>query len=474
MGLCSQSAFCGDPWTPRALVQGVLSAAGAPLRAGTKPGRKTASFFAAGRWSRRARITSPPAGRSMTDNQAQALQVEPSAGGVLGRCIVDRRPQTAPAVCGPNKGLRCLPGGSAPRASRGARRLTPRLRSSGRLPSARPPAAPSLRAGGARKRACLWPSAQRRKAVRRCTQPPRQPVGAGVAPGAKRRLSRRLHKAAGLSRRSHAPPGVLPGGDAPRTPRPPAAGGPRARRRCEAMRATGTPAAPLTLARKTRQGSHRTRGTLRAHGFNPAQARRRATPARRPRPGGPSCARPLRRRWRARIQRALAPAAAGRRGPPWRVQGLCGGHGSHAGAGAARAGTPAGARLAGRPGTCSGMPASASTRVLRPIAGGAPPPPASKGGLVPPWTPQPSAYGARQRCTPAQPGPVPHGLQPAGAGVLPAARRWHRGRCPSCGPLVRPGFAPRPVPRPARPWPSSASTPLASLRAAARPAAPGV
>ena len=218
------------------------------------------------------------------------------------------------------------------------------------------------------------------------------------------------------------------------------------------------------------QPGHPTRAWLQPRPGAPARP-----PARRPRPGGPSCARPLRRRWRARIQRALAPAAAGRRGPPWRVQGLCGGHGSHAGAGAARAGTPAGARLAGRPGTCSGMPASASTRVLRPIAGGAPPPPASKGGLVPPWTPQPSAYGARQRCTPAQPGPVPHGLQPAGAGVLPAARRWHRGRCLSCGPFVRLGLARRPVSRPARPWPSPASTPLASLRAAqARPAAPGV
>ena len=241
------------------------------------------------------------------------------------------------------------------------------------------------------------------------------------------------------------------------------------------MPATGTPAAPLALARKTRQGSRRIRGTLRAHGFDTVRARRAQVFCARHPPGGPSCARPLRRCWRARygapwhrLRPVAAPPTA--RGP--------------AGAGARlarravplRACTAAGARLAGRssvrfwhPGRCFG-PRPSPDRRRRPHLRKQ----ASKGGLVPPWTPQPSAYGARQRCTPAQPGPVPHGLQPAGAGVLPAARRWHRGRCPSCGPLVRPGLACRPVPRPARPWPSSASTPLASLRAAARPAAPGV
>ena len=216
--------------------------------------RKTTSFFAAGRVSRRARITSPPAGRSMTDNQAQALQVEPDAGGDIGRCIASRRTQTAPAWSGPGKSLRCSPGGSPPRASRGPRQLTPRLRSSGRLPPARPPAAPSLRpASTTRARGAPGLAL----GLRSAPQADRS-ADATAAPGRRRtrrarreeRLSRHVHKAASCHVGCIRRPGVLSGGlRRPRTPRPPAAGGSRARQRRPAMPATGTPAAPLTLAR---------------------------------------------------------------------------------------------------------------------------------------------------------------------------------------------------------------------------------
>ena len=54
----------------------------------------------------------------MTDNQAQALQVEPDAGGDIGRCIGDRRPQTASPESGPTKSLRCSPGIAATRTQR--------------------------------------------------------------------------------------------------------------------------------------------------------------------------------------------------------------------------------------------------------------------------------------------------------------------------------------------------------------------
>jgi hypothetical protein len=84
----------------------------------------------------------------------------------------------------------------------------------------------------------------------------------------------------------------LPGGKPPETPRPPAAGGPR----------------PLAQAR---QGSHRTRGTLRAHGFNPVQAR---------------------------SPRAIMSAGCRLRGG---LQGRCGGPRLARRPGAARAGTPA-------------------------------------------------------------------------------------------------------------------------------------
>jgi hypothetical protein len=77
--------------------------------------------------------------------------------------------------------LRCSPGGSAPRASRGACHLAPWLRSSGRLPPARPPAAPSLRPAPtrcAKRRAGsrLWPplSAASGQPVHARPAPPRR------------------------------------------------------------------------------------------------------------------------------------------------------------------------------------------------------------------------------------------------------------------------------------------------------------
>ncbi len=376
--------------------------------------------------------------------------------------------------------LRCSPGGSPPRASRGPRRLTPWLRSSGceRRASRGAPlaAACGAFAPGRRRPQAGLPVALRSapQADRRCTQPPRQPVGAGVAPGAKRRLSRRLHKAAGLSRRSHAPPGVLPGGlRRPRAPRPPAAGGPRAAAPAAGHARYGHP------GRAARPGAEDAPGVAPQPG-HPTRAwlqHRPGAPARHSRAPPPA--------WGAVVRPAaapglasrslLAPAAAGRRGPPAARARPVRGPRLARRAGAARAGTAAGARLAGRSldlvlhlGQCLGPRPG-------PIAGGARPPQARQArGTGPPLDPPTERLRRAARCTPAQPGPVPSGLRPAGAGVLPAAHRWPRGQCLSCGPFVRPGLAPLSVPRPARPWLATASTPLASLRAAARPAAPGV
>jgi hypothetical protein len=146
-------------------------------------------------------------------------------------------------------------------------------------------------------------------------------------------------------------------------------------------------------------------------------------------PGGPSCARPLRRGWRrVRAWPRLRPVAA----PP-SARGL-----ARTG-GAARTTPSAAAGLAPRSrpvlrAVRSSGPGSTSSPRPAPLArspaaaGGTASKQGSKGGLVPPWTPQPSAYGARQRAR--RPGPTrgfrsqPH----AGAGVRPAAHRWHHGR----------------------------------------------
>jgi hypothetical protein len=176
----------------------------------------------------------------------------------------------------------------------------------------------------------------------RSAHPSRQARRAPVTPRAHSRL--RVTPLASLRLES------CRGASPPRPPAPlrPADRAPRHRTRPCPLRAPRPRRSPW---RAERQGSHRTRGTLRAHGFNPVQARspRAIMSAGCRRPGGPSCARPRRRRWRARVQRALAPAAAGRRGPPRRRQGRCGGRGSHAGPAAASAGPAAGVRCARRP-----------------------------------------------------------------------------------------------------------------------------
>ena len=250
---------------------------------------------------------------------------------------------------------------------------------------------------------------------------------------------------------------------APETPRPLRPG----------VRAPGTGGQPCPLRaprprrspwRAERQGSHRTRGTLRAHGFDPVQARRRAIPARRPRPGGPSCARPLRRGWRARVQRALAPAAAGRRDPPEAVRRPVRGV-------TARTPVP----LAMHRGRC---PSCGPSRHLFPPRGqclGPRPARAHRPAPVLTAAPQASKGGTRPPLDP--PGERPSGRRQQGARLRSAA--CGALTAPRSVPVLRavpaPVPAPRPVPRPARPCPATASTPLASLRAAqARPASPGV
>ena len=162
----------------------------------------------------------------------------------------------------------------------------------------------------------------------------------------------------------------------------------------------------------------------------PVRARRAQVFCARHPPGGPSCARPLRRGWRrVRAWPRLRPVAA----PPI-ARGL-------ARTGGAARTTPSAASGLHRVHGPSCGPFGRPVLAARPRLGPRPWPDrrqrraapqaskqGSKGGLVPPWTPQPSAYGARQRAR--RPGPTrgfrsqPH----AGAGVRPAAHRWHHGR----------------------------------------------
>ena len=116
-------------------------------------------------------------------------------------------------------------------------------------------------------------------------------------------------------------------------------------------------------------------------------------------PGGPSCARPLRRGWRrVRAWPRLRPVAA----PPI-ARGL-------ARTGGAARTTPSAASGLHRVHGPSCGPFGRPVLAARPRLGPRPWPDrrqrraapqaskqGSKGGLVPPWTPQPSAYGARQR-----------------------------------------------------------------------------
>ena len=381
---------------------GVLSAAAAPLRAGTRPGR-TLSCFATGRVSQRVRITPPPTAARCGTRRRRCRRA--GRGGAIGRASATaahrRRRRGRPIKC-----LRCSPGGSPPRASRGPCRLTPWLRSSGRVAArsearrSQPPAAPSLRAGGARKRACLWPSAQRRKADSRCMQPPRQAVGASAAPS-RRGVVTALAQSRSLSRRLHAPAEPCRGGETPpRDPPPPRGRGSRAQHLRPAMPATASRPAPLRplpkQARGAAQRGRPERAWLRHRPGAPREGFLRA-----PRPGGPSCdpaalpgrlaqAAPDRPGCRPRPGASVtARRVAG--GPPGRQPGAAGSHdaGRHrskqargdsvppwtprasAQAGAATkartkrerglrrtGGTPAGARLAGRPSTWSGTAAS--------------------------------------------------------------------------------------------------------------------
>jgi hypothetical protein len=243
--------------------------------------------------------------------------------------------------------LRCSPGGSPPRASRGPRQLTPRLRSSGRLPPARPPAAPSLRAGGARKRACLWPFAQRRKRSGSGPQPPRHSGRRTRRARRAERLSRRVHTAASVSRRLPPSAWSLAGGQAPRDPPPPC--GRRTARRGTARGHAryghpGRAAHPgVSAPGVAPQPGHPTRAWLqpRPGALTPRHHERGVPPA-----------------WGAVVRPAaapglasrslLAPAAAGRRGPPEAAWRPVRGPRLARRAGAARAGTVACARLAGR------------------------------------------------------------------------------------------------------------------------------
>jgi hypothetical protein len=357
--------------------------------------------------------------------------------------------------------LRCSPGGSPPRASRGPRQLTPRLRSSGRLPPARPPAAPSLRAGGARKRACLWPFAQRRKRSGSGPQPPRHSGRRTRRARRAERLSRRVHTAASVSRRLPPSAWSLAGGQAPRDPPPPC--GRRTARRGTARGHAryghpGRAAHPgVSAPGVAPQPGHPTRAWLqpRPGALTPRHHERGVPPA-----------------WGAVVRPAaapglasrslLAPAAAGRRGPPEAAWRPVRGPRLARRAGAARAGTVACARLAGRsfvlfwhPGRRLGprapggrRPQPRSLRCAPPgggagCAGGLTPPPARGSGWGSPrrvvrpapwftrWPPRPGpalrsqARGARR--PPWTPGPD-------GARIHPAESRQvepHRGYRPS-------------------------------------------
>jgi len=304
----------------------------------------------------------------------------------------------------------------------------------------------------------------------RCTQDPRRHVGATVAPAATARAPRparsrpsstasargwrpgrrRQHSQAQprrperacragchagctsrmASRVLHAPAEVYRGGEAPpRDPPPPCAGGSRA----VAPAAGPCPPRPgrprRSPWREERQGSQRSRPALSAHGLEPRTGRagQRFSLAA---PGWGAVVRPAAAPGLA-SRPLLVPAAAGRRTPHCPLRRVRDG-------GAARTTGRAAPGLHRGHGTSCG-PSVRPVPAVRPVSRPAPPvardggrhrKTASKGGLVPPWTPRPSACGARPGALRPGPGQRLTGRRHAGAGVLPAAHRWRHGRRP--------------------------------------------
>jgi hypothetical protein len=336
---------------------GLTLCKGPPI--GVRSGKLAAAFFSflgMGNLIPAARINAaaPPAQAPTTRDRSA---VDP-----LGRA------QSGPTSSGlgrvravPRQRLRCSPGGSQPRASRGPRHLTPRLRSSGRI-AARSRGAPlAARAVGRRRPAAprrldlaLGPphaSASglprpRRHRARPSAHPARQPRRGVVTPPAQSRVRSRCPHRRGSG---HA------GGKAPRDPPAPLRPEVRAQRhRSGAMPATASPPAPLRPWRQGARGAAQADRPERAWRARPPRRAAALIESAAPRPGGPSCARPRRRCWRVRYGgpwQRLRPAAAA---PP--KQARRGASGSHAMAGANRGtaskeagdGTPAGAGLAGR------------------------------------------------------------------------------------------------------------------------------
>ena len=244
MGLCPQSAFAVTPGPPRTGARGSVSSWCAATCG--DQARKTTSFFAAGRLSRRARITSAPA---VTSAAASATAAH-------------RRPHQSPArrrACGARRGDRrhaqaearvTSPPACAPRGACLRRARLRRLRSGPAAPASGlacgPPLSAAKRTAGARKtraatsaQASRQPSRHARHGRHGCAPAAQRAPGAG-APGVAGSTARRNR--AGLS--AHAAPAVTPVAPAawrhgscmhrpkytggakrpPETPRPPAPG----------------------------------------------------------------------------------------------------------------------------------------------------------------------------------------------------------------------------------------------------------
>ena len=274
-----------------------------PTRAGRV--RRTAFFFGAGSLSTGARITSPP-GRSMTDSQA--LQAEQLAGDVSplhrrpphtdGTGMV--RPHAEPAVlafgapaCGAFAPGRRRPQAGLPVALRSAPQ-TVRLQDATHAPGRRR----TRRAS--REEAAVTPRAQSRV------------------------LSRGLHPSAWSLCRGASPPPDPP---------PPCGRGSARSTPVRGHARHGHPAAPLALARRAPgvapQRGRPERAWLQHHPGAPARH------SRAPPPAWGAVVLPAAAPWLA-SRSLLAPAAAGRRGPPRRRDGRCRGPRLARRAGAAR------------------------------------------------------------------------------------------------------------------------------------------
>ena len=309
-----------------------------------------------------------PPGRSMTDSQARAGRSgSPATSAAASSTAAHRRRRHGPAprrACGARRGDRrhaqaearvTSPPACAPRGACLRRARLRRLRSGPAAPRARGAVLPvALRSASQADRLREATAAPLRSA-----HPSRQARRAPVTPRAHSRL--RVTAVASLRLES------CRGGFA--APEPPAPLRPAGR----ALDAGGRPC-PLRAPRPRRSPWRKRAPGVAPQPWHPTHAWLRDRPgALGPRhhargcrrPGGPSCSRPLRRGWRrVRSWPRLRPVAVAPRGG---VTGRCGGHGSHAGPVPRRAGTAAGARLAGRPGTCSGTTAGASARA--PLAG---------------------------------------------------------------------------------------------------------